>query len=302
MVNSMQVELCGRGLTLEVERHAAITAPQGPPVLMCMGLGMQLSSWPQPLLQALTHSGRDVICFDNRDIGLSGTGTLAQQHSTARAFWRYQIGLPFTPPYTLYDMADDTLALADALNLSQFDLIGVSMGGMIGQILAFRAPQRMRRLVSIMSSAGPRTTARPSLRIALKAMRRPSRHAPLSAVIRHFTELFELIGVLHDPTEIALMRASVERSMRRSYRPEGTGRQLLAILAAPNRSQELRGIQIPTLLLHGKRDPLVAFEAALYLKQLIPHATLHLLEEMGHYLPHAALPELFTYIDAHLSA
>ena len=135
----MRVDLPQRGLHLEYESHGA---NKRPPVILIMGLGLQLVSWPSEFIDALVAAGRRVIVFDNRDIGLSGSGPLPQYTSPPRALLAHLLHQNFTPPYHIADMAADTLALADALGFDRFDIVGVSLGGMIGQTLAARHPER----------------------------------------------------------------------------------------------------------------------------------------------------------------
>lgn len=292
-----QVDLPSRQLALEIQSFGQ---PDAPPVLLAMGLGMQLLAWPQPYVEGLVAAGFRVILFDNRDAGLSGSGILAPHTAVPMALLASLWGRRFRPAYTLQDMADDTLALADALELDQFDLVGVSMGGMIGQALATRAPTRLRRLVSIMSSAGPATTPRPRASVLWRILRRPPAGASANQLVAHFTRLFTVLGHLTDPAEIARLRERLDRTVRRAYKPEGTSRQLLAVLASPDRTSEIQQIRQPVLVIHGRRDPLVPPPAAKHLARHIPGAQLAWLD-IGHYLPLACVPELIRLTVRHLS-
>lgn len=278
-----RMELPQRGLHLEYEEQGR---PDGTPMLLIMGLGMQLLAWPQPYIDALTGAGYRVITFDNRDAGLSGSGKLAPHMSMRRALLASLFGRPVRAAYTLHDMADDTLALADTLGINRFHVAGISMGGMIGQILATRAPQRVLSLNSIMSSAGNDMAPRPSTAVLFKSLRRPPKGASAERLERHFLELFTLIGALGDDEfELAPLRERLARTVRRAYNPVGTSRQFLAIMASPDRSREVRRISVPTLIMHGQQDPLVRVGAAHTLAKLIPHARLEIIDGMGHYLP-----------------
>lgn len=292
-----QLNLPSRQLSLEIESFGP---PGAPPVLLAMGLGMQLLAWPHAYVEGLVAAGFRVILFDNRDAGLSGSGTLAPHTAMPLALLASLWGRRFRPAYTLVDMADDTLALADALGLEQFDLVGVSMGGMIGQVLATRAPTRLRRLVSIMSSAGPATTPRPRASVLWRILRRPPAGASAHQLSAHFTRLFTVLGQLTDPAEIGRLRERLDRTVRRAYKPEGTSRQLLAVLAHPDRTAEIRKIRQPVLVIHGRRDPLVPPPAAEHLARQIPNARLAWLD-IGHYLPLSCIPELTRLTVQHLS-
>jgi proline iminopeptidase len=198
-------------------------------------------------------------------------------------------------------MADDTLALADALGINRFHVAGISMGGMITQILATRAPQRVLSLTTIMSSAGNNTAPRPAPSVLMKSLRRPRKNADVKALERHFFELFKLIGVLgEDEYELAPLRERLAHTVRRAYNPAGTSRQLLAIMASADRSREVRRIAVPTLIIHGLQDPLVRVGAAHRLAELIPHARLEIIDPMGHYLPLRQIEHLAQLCLAHL--
>jgi pimeloyl-ACP methyl ester carboxylesterase len=147
-----RVDLPQRGLHLEYESHGDGARPA---LILIMGLGLQLVSWPRALIDAFVAAGFRVIVFDNRDIGLSAPGPLPEYTNPPRALLAHLVHRDFTPPYRIADMAADTLALADALHIERFAVLGVSLGGMIGQTLAAREPERVQSLISIMSSAGP---------------------------------------------------------------------------------------------------------------------------------------------------
>ena len=279
----MRVELPQRGLHLEYESHGD---PAHPAVMLIMGLGMQLLAWPAALIDALVAERLRVVVFDNRDIGLSGTGPLPPHYTPVRrAVLLSLLRLPFTPPYRLADMAQDTLALADALGIERMHLVGVSMGGMIGQTMAARAPMRVLSLVSAMSAAGPQVTPLPHTSLLPVLLRRPGSGASFERRVDYHVELMTALGALTDPEEIASLRSRTERAHQRGYSNAGVLRQYLAILADPDRSEEVRCIRCPTLIVHGKDDPLVPVGAALHLQRLLPDARMELVPKLGHYLP-----------------
>ena len=196
-----------------------------------------------------------VVRFDNRDAGLStrmpSAGSLATSAMMARAF----LGLRVRPPYTLNDMARDTVGLMDALGIDHAHVVGASMGGMIAQIVAIEHPERVKSLTSIMSTSGDRALPGPKGKV-LRALLRP-RPRDKALAVRRYMEMFRLIGGTGYPPTEAELRARVERALRRSYRPDGFARQLIAIQTAPSRVLKLRGVRAPTLVLHGSHDPLV---------------------------------------------
>ena len=294
-----RIDLPQRGLYLEYESHGSAKQPT---VILIMGLGLQLVSWPQPLIDALVDAGFRVIAFDNRDIGLSSSGPLPQYTSPPRALLDHLLHLNFTPPYRIADMAADTLALADALHIKRFAVIGVSLGGMVGQTLAVQAPEQVRSLISIMSSAGPRTAPWPSPALLWRFLQRPPKNADFDAQLAHFVELMQALGHIRDKEELDALRERLALSIKRAYKPAGAVRQLLAVMADPDRSAEVARIRCPTLIIHGADDPLVPVGAARHLAKLLPHARLEILPRMGHYLPASALPELARLTIVHLRA
>ena len=293
----MRVELPQRGLHLEYERHGD---PAARPLIMVMGLGMQLVAWPAALIEGLVAAGYQPIVFDNRDIGLSGCGPLAPTDSMGHSMLRYLTHRPVRAAFTLDDMALDTLALADALELERFDLMGVSLGGMVAQKIAFRAPARVRSLVSFMSSAGPRAAPWSKLSVLPKFLSRPPKSAPVEVQIEHFAGLFEVIGCLTDEAEKAAMRVRLKAALQRAYRPTGTARQLLAVLADPDRSAEVAQINCPTTLIHGEDDPLVRIAAMEHMQRLLPEAIAHRIPRLGHYMPGWVVPTLVEQVTEHL--
>ena len=295
-----RIELPQRGLHLEVESHGRDSDPA---VVLVMGLGLQLITWPRELIDAIVVAGFRVVVFDNRDIGLSGSGPLPPHYTRPQqAALAYLLHQPFTPAYRIADLADDTLALADALGIGTFDVVGISLGGMVAQTLAARSPQRVRRLVSMMSSAGPRTAPWPNLHLLWRFLQPPPRDASFERRLDHFVELFRMLGHISDPAELLAIRERLAASQRRAYNPAGAARQFMAVLADPDRSAEVATIRCPTLILHGAADPLVPVAAAHYLKRLLPQARLAVIEGLGHYLPERKLPEIGRLILEHLRA
>jgi len=284
------------GITVEY----ADTGPRDAPViLLIMGLGMQLIAWPQSFCDGLAARGFRVVRFDNRDVGHSTpipAGSLAMTSMMARAFF----GLPVRPPYTLTDMARDALGLLDALGISRAHIVGASMGGMIAQILAIERPERVKSLISIMSTTGNRRLPGPKAKV-LRALLRP-RPRNKAVAVRRGMELFCLIGGSGYPPTDAELRDKVERAVHRSYRPDAVLRQLIAIRAAPSRVQALRRVRAPTLVLHGSDDPLVPMAGGEDTAANIPGARLRIIPGMGHFLPEALVPLLVDEIAGHCLA
>ncbi|MYN25146.1 alpha/beta fold hydrolase [Duganella levis] len=285
------------GITIAYETSGS---PLDPPVLLIMGLGMQLIAWPQDLVDGLVEQGYYVIRFDNRDIGLS---TKFHQHKKPNLVWAYLkslFGLKQTSGYTLHDMADDVAGLLDALGIAQAHVVGVSMGGMIAQIFASRFAGRALSLTSIMSTSGRRGLPGPSAS-ARNALMRPLPHgATRKEVVDRSVETFRLIGSPSFPIPERTMRASIGRALDRSVSPDGMARQLLAIVASGDRTPLLRKIRCPALVIHGAADPLVPVACGIDTARAIPGARLEVIEGMGHDLPPQLIERLLALLDQHL--
>lgn len=283
---------------IEIE-YETLGDPAGAPVLLIMGLGAQLVRWPQAFCQALVDAGHHVIRFDNRDVGLSSKMS-GKVPLLRTALWT-AVGLPVALPYTLYDMAEDARGLLDALSLPSAHVIGASMGGMIGQILCARHPDRVRSFVSIMSTSGDRRLPGPSLDLRLQLLRRAPAN-DRAARAAHVADIFRRIGSPGFPIPIEELRARSARELDRSDYPPGFLRQVAAIAGSPSRLALLAGIRAPTLIIHGAADPLVPVAAAHDLKRRIPGAAIEIIDGMGHDLPPAILPRVTERIVAHLRA
>lgn len=286
------------GLSIEVED----TGPVGdaPPVLLVMGLAMQLTAWPDALVQALVQAGHRVIRFDNRDIGLSDR---LDHLGVPNLLWesmKHRFGLPVRAPYSVTDMASDAFGVLDALGVGSAHVVGASMGGMIAQRMALAAPQRVRSLTSVMSSSGARHLPGPHPKVLQVLLRRPQDHSE-PAVLAHYLRLFEAIGSPGFPSDPAELRRRILESMRRGgYRPAGSARQLAAVAADTSRAMELRGIRTPTLVLHGSDDAMLPLACGEDTAKRIPGAQLVTIRGMGHDLPPGVVTRLLEPLLPHL--
>lgn len=269
-----------------------------PALLLVMGLGAQLVFWPDEFCQALADAGHYVIRFDNRDVGLSSKIEHPTRPKLARAALASMFGIKVKAPYTLDDMAQDTVGLLDALDLRSAHLVGVSMGGMIAQIVAARHPARVDSLTLIMTTSGNPRLPGPRLDLRLRLVRPPAGF-DRDTLIRHSMETWRLIGSPGFPPEEQALRTKVERAYDRSSYRHGLARQTLAILVSGSRVPLLRRIEAPTLVLHGQDDPLVPVACAHELAQHIPGARLEIIPGMGHDLPAALLPRFIELIAGH---
>lgn len=291
-------QIQANGISLEYE---TLGDPAAPPVLLIMGLGAQMIRWPEAFCHGLIEGGYRVVRFDNRDVGLSTklSGKVRLGPMALRATLGLPAAPPHTLPYTLDDMAGDALGLMDALQLPPAHVIGVSMGGMIGQLLTARHPQRVRSFVCMMSTSGSRKLPGPSLSLQLSLLKPFPRNDP-EARIRRTMDILRRIGSATYPRDEAELRAQVTRELTRCDYPAGYLRQLAAIVGSPSRLSLLEQIKTPTLIVHGKDDPLVPVASAYDLHARIPGADLELLAGMGHELPKALLPRVIERILAHL--
>ncbi len=273
--------VAANGTALEVDDQGPTSAE---PVLLVMGLGMQLVAWPDELVQRLLAHGLRVIRFDNRDAGLSQGFDELGKPNLAAAGVRHLLHLPVKAPYTLADMAADTLGLIDALGLPRVHLVGASMGGMIAQHLAARHPQRVASLGLIMTTSGARELPQPGWEVRGLLMQRPNGRDP-EAVVAHFERLLRVIGSPGYPPDPLRLRERLRATVARAWRPAGTVRQLAAVVADGDRSALLPRITAPTLVIHGEADPLVPVAAGRDLARRIAGAESDFIAGMGHDLP-----------------
>jgi pimeloyl-ACP methyl ester carboxylesterase len=281
----------GRGIELCCQTFGD---PSDAPLVLVMGLGMQMVHWPLPLIALLVERSHFVIRFDNRDRGRS-THIKAPPPSRMRLLTRR-----FGPDqYTLDDMALDTVGLLDALELDSAHLAGVSMGGMIAQTVAATRPRRVRSLTSIMSTTGSRRAGQPKPHI-LPALLKPAPRER-DAYVEHMLGVLTAIGAPGDVLDTPEGRAYLADTHERDPDVRGTGRQLAAILASGDRTKRLRDITAPTLVIHGDRDPLITPSGGRATAKAISGARLMLVSGMGHGLPERLWSQLADAIAAHVA-
>jgi pimeloyl-ACP methyl ester carboxylesterase len=259
--------------------------PSRPALLLVMGLGTQMIAWHEDFCGGLAERGFHVIRYDNRDTGRSSRGR--GKPPGALELLRRR---PKQPAYRLEDMADDAAGLLAALGIDAAHVVGASMGGMIAQTLAVRHPERVRSLVSIMSSTGARSSGQPSYRIYGAFLRRPPRGK--DAYVEYVTRLFRRIGSPGFDRDEDEVREHAARAWERGLNPSGTGRQLAAILASGDRTHALRELDVPALVVHGTEDLLVGPSGGRATAEAIPHARLLMIEGMGHDMPRQIWPRL----------
>ena len=273
-----------RANNLDIE-YETFGSPDAKPLLLVMGLGGQMIHWRTEFCQLLADAGHFVIRFDNRDVGLSEKLHSEGLPDLAAIMGQRLAGQPVSVAYTLGDMADDAFGVLDALDISAAHICGASMGGMIVQSMAIACPERVLSMTSIMS-----TTANPELPPgkpeAMGALMSPAATDRAAAIDRN---LF-VAGVIGSPDyqddpDAARKRAA--EAYDRSAYTDGVARQMAAVVAAENRRPLLEKISTPTLVIHGKADPLVTVEGGIDTHEAIQGSKILLFEGMGHDLPEA---------------
>jgi pimeloyl-ACP methyl ester carboxylesterase len=264
------------GIDIEYDTHGD---PSDPALLLVMGLSAQLTAWPDGFVDLLVARGFYVIRYDNRDIGLSTkfeglpelTGLFAGDASSA--------------PYLIEDMADDGVALLTELGITRAHVVGASMGGMITQAMVIRHPERFVTACSIMSTTGDRVNGMPTGEAMTALLRPPA--TTRDAAIKGSIEASKIIGSPKYPASEDELAERAGAAYDRSFSPEGTLRQLAAILASPDRTEGLRGVDLPFLVIHGEADPLVQPSGGDATAAAVPGSKLLTIPGMGHDLPEA---------------
>ncbi len=284
------------GIELAYERFGA---PHHPTVILIMGLGAHMRIWPDALCQALAQQGFQVLRFDNRDVGHSSSLAAQGTPSLLRTWLHTKLKRKPEIPYTLKDMARDVVALMDALEIDSAHVVGASMGGMIAQILAAKKRKRIRSLTSIMSASSSPRLPGPKLKVLLQLVRRPPPN-DREAAIRYTMRMNRLIGSPGYPLDEQQLRQLAETSLERANDPSGFKRQLVAVTSAGDRRRLLAKIKAPTLVIHGRDDPLIPLRMGLETAAAIRKAKLKVIDGMGHDLPPRLLPKLTRLLSKHL--
>jgi pimeloyl-ACP methyl ester carboxylesterase len=287
-----QLASVGRGITLCYEEFGQ---RGDPPILLIMGLATQMIGWPEEFCQELADRGFHVVRYDNRDSGRS-------THMTTRPPTPGQLFRRRIPAdnYTLSDMADDAVALMRTLEIEPAHVVGVSMGGMIAQMVAAEHPESVRSLVSIMSTTGNRWKGQPAFAIYRYLLRRAPEEK--EAFVEHLVRLFGVIGSPGFPRDEQRVRDIAARSYDRGHDPAAPGRQLGAIVASGDLAQQLAGIRTPTLVIHGTKDKMVRKSGGQATARAISGARLEMIDGMGHDLPRGVWSRLVELIASHARA
>jgi pimeloyl-ACP methyl ester carboxylesterase len=276
--------------------------PDGPPLVLVMGLGMPLALWPDAFVDGFAAEGFRVVLFDNRDAGWSQRIEAPPPGNPFVAIAKSLMGLAVRGVYTLEDMADDTAGLLDALGIARAHVVGMSMGGMIAQSLAARHPARVASLTSVMSSSGNARVSMGRPRAIRAILQPPPNPRDLASVARHLEHVLRVIGSRTHPADDALLKAICRRVAERGLDPRGAQRQLFAILASGDRRRDLARITAPTLVIHGNEDPLLKPAASRDIAAHVHGAKFFEIEGMGHDLPAPLIPGLVAMIASHCRA
>lgn len=283
------------GIEIFYEDHGD---PAHDTILLVMGLGAQLTLWPDELVEALVGEGFRVIRYDNRDIGLSQKMEGARAPGLAMQVLRKKIGFPAKVPYTLTDMAHDGIGVLDALGIESAHVVGASMGGMIAQLMAVHHGHRLRSMTSIMSSTGNGKLPQAE-KHAMEALIAPITSMEEESLVAHGLNIAKNIGSPGFPFDPEQQRERVLKNVRRSVYPAGPPRQLAAIIDDGCRRSRLAQVRVPTLVLHGEDDPLVKLEAGEDTARHISGARLVTIPGWGHDIPLPLVPRVAQEIVTH---
>lgn len=273
-----------------------------PVVLLVMGLGTQMIAWPDELIQGLVQRGFRVVHYDNRDVGLSTHLHDARTPSLLWTMLASRFSLPLNLPYRLRDMAADGVRLLDALDINKAHIVGASMGGMIVQHIAATYADRVHSMTSIMSSSGARGLPGPDPEIRKRLMARRPSNPTREEAIAMGAEAIKQISFADPARATNAFEDMAALAFDRAYDPAGFRRQLLAIIADGSRVDMLKRIKVPTLVVHGKADPLVPWQCSEDIAKHIPGARLELIDDMAHDLPPSQVARMVELIADHASA
>lgn len=291
-------------ITLEYETHGD---PQDPTILLVHGLGAQLVAWDPEFVQRIVDAGYHVVRFDNRDIGLSTKVAFPDGVDALTEILRHFGGETVEAPYLLSDMANDAIGLLDHLGVDRAHVVGVSMGGMISQQIAINAPHRVASLTSIMSTTGDPDVGQADPNVLGLLMTPPpaGRDAAIEASVA-VSAAIASPGLFDEPRARTMAAIAYDRS----FYPDGTPHQGLAIVASGSRTDALRMVDVPALVIHGNADPLVDVSGGHRTAEALPNAELLVIDGMGHDIPmlhwnqvidaittHAAKVELSASVD-----
>jgi len=255
----------------------------GIPILLVTGLGAQLTLWPDFLIRDLQKNNYRPIAFDNRDVGLSTRFT--SQPSQTLNYLKYFMFIPINSEYSIQDMASDGVAVLDHLNIESAHILGMSMGGMISQVLVAQHPERVKSFTMISSTAStPNPFNGPKFKVTQQLLKRSAAKDDIEGRIDQSIKLFELIGTPGKDYDTPQFRQKMRAYIKRGGDDGGFLRQMAAIIGSKNRKELLKSINTQTLIIHGDIDPLIKVKNAYSAHKLIQSSRLVVVEDMGHLL------------------
>lgn len=264
-------------------------------IILIRGLGTQLIDWPENLITGLLDSGLQVLIFDNRDVGLSQNFNHAGTPKLGDVIKGH-----VAPPYTVKDMADDVIGLMDVLNIQQAHIMGISMGGMITQLLAVHYPERLLSMLSIMSTSGRRGLPGPTPEAQTSLMKVPDPEGGEDAVYASVAEGLLVCGSPAYPETLETRLGIAKRRYQRNHNPGGIARQMAAVVHDGDRSERLQTIRVPTTVVHGVDDPLIPIACGEDTAKNIPGSRYVAVDGMGHNTPETMMPKLVEIITTHI--
>lgn len=272
--------------------------PSSPPLLLIMGLGEQMTGWDEGLCKQLVSRDLYVIRFDNRDVGFSSKMDEAGTPNVVEVFATLMRGGDANIPYTTDDMADDAIGLLDALYIEKAHIFGVSLGGIIAQIMAIRYPSRVWSLTSMASITGNPEIPLGKLELFVELVTPPPTER--EAYIENRVNLIRTLAGSRYPIDEQRTREQFERSYDRGYYPPGIARHAVAAVVNSDRTQDLNAVTAPTLVIHGSEDPLFPVEQGRAIADAVPGAELLIIEGLGHSFPSTVWPLLVDAVSKHI--
>ena len=266
------------GLSICYERFAANGETQGLPLILIRGLGTQLIQWPRRFIDYFTTAGREVIVFDNRDVGESQKLDAAGVPDIMALLSAAEAGASFPVPYEIADMAEDVIGLMDALEIDKADIFGMSLGGMVAQHLAFSHAGRLGHVICVMSSSGNVDLPRPTA----SALAPPDNVDDTDALVAYLTDMLGEHMSPAFPTPEAERRAMAEKIAARNYHPPGIVRQMAAAIVDGSRVARLQEITLPFMVIHGLEDTLIEPICGEDIAANVPGALWRPVAGMGH--------------------
>jgi pimeloyl-ACP methyl ester carboxylesterase len=271
-----------------------------PTLLLIHGLSTPLTGWPSEMIDALVAANFQILLVDNRDVGRSQQLDHLPIPNMGWVITKLKLGLSIKTPYQLEDMMQDIIALLDALKLSEVNVVGASMGGMIAQLMAVHYPQKIKTLTSIMSTTGYKQLPGIDKNIRQTLLQKPASKEYKDQIHYHIKK-WQVIGSPDYPSSETDLRQYVESMLQRGITTKGTIRQMLAIMAAGNREGELSKLNVPSLVIHGDCDGLVNVAGGKATADAIPNAKLKIYPGMGHDFPVQLIPNIVDDIVTHIN-